>query len=79
MVGTTLVEIREHIEALADDDGEFALVCGRTGERPIPVAGERFGTRAVGPTARCRRSAGPRRARAGAWRSRSPRRTNRRG
>ncbi|MDS0297802.1 hypothetical protein NDI76_03525 [Halogeometricum sp. S1BR25-6] len=47
MVGTTLVEIREHLEALADDEGEFALVCGRTGERPAPVAGERFETRAV--------------------------------
>ncbi|MDS0296255.1 DUF7551 domain-containing protein [Halogeometricum luteum] len=47
MVGTTLVEIREHVEALADDEGEFALVCGRTGERPVPVAGRRFESRAV--------------------------------
>ncbi|ELZ29896.1 hypothetical protein C474_12706 [Halogeometricum pallidum JCM 14848] len=51
MAGTTLIEIREHIEALAGDDGEFAVVCGRTGERPIPVAGERFETRAVARTA----------------------------
>ena len=46
MVGPTLVEIREHIESLASDDGDFALLCGRTGERPFPVAGKRFDSRA---------------------------------
>ncbi|ESP89977.1 DUF7551 domain-containing protein [Candidatus Halobonum tyrrellensis] len=47
MVGTTLTEIREHIESLASDDGSFYLVCGRTGERPVPAAGERFDGRAT--------------------------------
>jgi hypothetical protein len=42
MVGRTLVQIREHIEALASDDGEYSVVCGRTGDRPIPVSGLRF-------------------------------------
>lgn len=49
MVGTTLVDLREHVEALANSDGEYALVCARTGERPIPAAGLRFANR---PTAR---------------------------
>ncbi|MFB6196242.1 MAG: hypothetical protein ABEI80_08715 [Haloplanus sp.] len=42
MVGTTLVEIREHIESLASDDGEYYLACARTGERPVPAVGARF-------------------------------------
>lgn len=45
MIGTTLVEIREHIEALADPDGSYYVVCGRTGERPVPAAGLRFESR----------------------------------
>lgn len=49
MVGTTLVEIRDHVAALATRDGEYLVRCGRTGERPVPVAGLRFDTR---PTAR---------------------------
>lgn len=49
MVGTTLVDLREHVEALASQDGEYGLVCARTGERPIPAAGMRFASR---PTAR---------------------------
>ncbi|ELZ74939.1 MULTISPECIES: DUF7551 domain-containing protein [Haloferax] len=42
MVGTTLTQIRTHIESLASDDGTYELVCGRTGERPVPVDGLRF-------------------------------------
>ncbi|OLZ42320.1 hypothetical protein A6E15_15700 [Natrinema saccharevitans] len=45
MVGTTLREIRHHIERLASDDGEYYVVCARSGERPVPVAGQRFPTR----------------------------------
>jgi hypothetical protein len=47
MVGTTLVEIREHVEALAAADGEFLVRCGRTGDRPVPVSGLRFEGRAT--------------------------------
>jgi len=42
MVGMTLTELRARIDALASDDGSYYVVCGRTGERPIPVAGKRF-------------------------------------
>ncbi|MGQ3412733.1 DUF7551 domain-containing protein [Natrinema sp. LN54] len=45
MVGTTLREIRHHIEQLASDDGSYYVVCARSGERPVPVAGQRFATR----------------------------------
>ncbi|RZH68968.1 DUF7551 domain-containing protein [Natrinema altunense] len=45
MVGTTLRDIRTHIERLASDDGEYYVVCARSGERPVPVAGQRFATR----------------------------------
>ncbi|ELZ16237.1 hypothetical protein C478_03472 [Natrinema thermotolerans DSM 11552] len=45
MVGTTLREIRHHIEQLASDDGNYYVVCARSGERPVPVAGQRFPTR----------------------------------
>ncbi|RKD93641.1 DUF7551 domain-containing protein [Halopiger aswanensis] len=45
MVGTTLREIRERIEQLASDGGEYYIVCGRSGERPVPVAGKRFPSR----------------------------------
>jgi hypothetical protein len=51
VVGTTLVEIRAHIEALASDDGEYYVVCGRTGDRPVPVAGKRFDGRATARSA----------------------------
>ncbi|ELZ90136.1 hypothetical protein C440_17066 [Haloferax mucosum ATCC BAA-1512] len=47
MVGTTLTQIRTHIEALADDGGEFTIVCGRTGERPVPTAGLTFEDRST--------------------------------
>lgn len=49
MIGTTLEEIRDHIERLAAADGEYYLVCARYGDRPVPAAGLRFGDR---PTAR---------------------------
>ncbi|WP_049924143.1 DUF7551 domain-containing protein [Halopiger djelfimassiliensis] len=45
MVGTTLREIRHRIEQLATDDGDYYVICGRTGEFPVPVAGKRFPTR----------------------------------
>ncbi|WP_435184671.1 DUF7551 domain-containing protein [Halobellus sp. EA9] len=47
MVGPTLIDIREHIEALATEDGQYYLRCGRTGDRPIPAAGNRFPDRAT--------------------------------
>ncbi|MCU4800785.1 hypothetical protein OB920_10420 [Halobacteria archaeon HArc-gm2] len=45
MVGTTLTEIRQHIEALASADGDYYLVCGRTGDRPVPAETARFENR----------------------------------
>jgi hypothetical protein len=47
MVGNTLREIREHIDALRADGGPFYLVCARTGERPVPVADARFDDRST--------------------------------
>ena len=38
MIGTTLTEIRDHIESLASDDGEYYLVCARYGDRPVPAS-----------------------------------------
>ena len=43
----TLVRIREHVEKLASDDGEYYVVCGRTGDRPVPAIGKRFDGRAT--------------------------------
>ncbi|AFK19546.1 hypothetical protein E6P09_02450 [Haloferax mediterranei ATCC 33500] len=51
MVGTTLIQIRNHIETLAADEGDFTIVCGRTGERPVPTAGLTFGDRATAENA----------------------------
>ncbi|TKX44183.1 MULTISPECIES: hypothetical protein [unclassified Halorubrum] len=45
MIGTTLLDIADHIESLAADDGEFSLVCARYGDRPVPAAGLRFESR----------------------------------
>ncbi|MFC6826141.1 DUF7551 domain-containing protein [Halopelagius fulvigenes] len=45
MVGGTLRDIREHVEALSAEDGPYAVVCGRTGREPVPAAGVRFGDR----------------------------------
>lgn len=47
MIGTTLGDIRDHIEALASDEGEYSLVCGRYGDRPAPAAGLRFENRST--------------------------------
>jgi len=51
MIGATLTELRDQIDALASADGDYFLVCGRTGERPVPVAGKRFAGRETGRTA----------------------------
>ena len=51
MVGTTLVKIREHLEALASEDGAYIVRCGRTGERPVPVDGLRFDSRTTAHSA----------------------------
>jgi len=48
MIGTTLGDIREHIEALATETGEYYLVCARYGDQPVPANGLRFDSR---PTA----------------------------
>ncbi|VTT85129.1 unknown [Halorubrum sp. DM2] len=47
MIGTTLAEIRDHIESLASDDGEYYLICARYGDRPVPASDLRFDTRAT--------------------------------
>jgi len=47
MVGTTLVDIRDHIETLAGETGEYYLLCARYGDRPVPAAGLRFESRAT--------------------------------
>jgi len=49
MIGTTLSDIRAHIESLASTAGRYYLVCGRTGDRPVPADGLYFDCR---PTAR---------------------------
>lgn len=45
MVGTTLAEIRDHIEALASETGEYHLACARYGDRPVPASNLRFADR----------------------------------
>ena len=47
MIGTTLLEIGDHIESLASETGEYSLVCARYGDRPVPAAGLRFESRPV--------------------------------
>lgn len=42
MVGQTLRDIREDIEALATTGGDYCVVCARTGERPVPIDGLEF-------------------------------------
>lgn len=46
MVGRTLGDLRERVDALASSDGPFYLRCARTGDRPVPAAGRRFAARA---------------------------------
>ncbi|WP_336021919.1 DUF7551 domain-containing protein [Halobellus salinisoli] len=45
MVGATLRDISRHVDCLAAPDGPYAVVCGRTGCEPYPVAGHRFDDR----------------------------------
>jgi len=45
MIGTTLEDIRTHVEELASESGEYALVCARYGECPVPATGLRFESR----------------------------------
>lgn len=47
MTESALCRLRERIEALAIERGEFYLVCGRYGDRPVPAAGCRFESRSV--------------------------------
>jgi hypothetical protein len=42
MVGVTLAGLRERIDDLATDTGEYYVACGRTGDRPIPITDKRF-------------------------------------
>jgi len=42
MVGDTLGKLRTQIESLATADGDFCVLCARTGVRPVPVTNERF-------------------------------------
>ena len=44
-----LGDIRDHIETLATESGDYYLVCARYGDRPVPAQGFRFTDR---PTAR---------------------------
>jgi hypothetical protein len=44
-----LDDIRDHIETLATESGDYYLVCARYGDRPVPAQGLRFTDR---PTAR---------------------------
>lgn len=49
MIGRTLGDIRQYIESLASEGGTYHLVCGRTGDQPVPAADLYFASR---PTAR---------------------------
>ncbi|MFC6824634.1 DUF7551 domain-containing protein [Halopelagius fulvigenes] len=51
MVGRSLREIRDRIDELAAADGRYGIVCGRTGERIVPVADARFEDRAAAASA----------------------------
>jgi hypothetical protein len=46
MTGSLLCRLRERIESLASERGEFYLVCSRYGDRPVPADGCRFESRA---------------------------------
>lgn len=47
MIGTTLRDVRNHIEALVSADGDYYLVCGRYGDRPVPTVSLRVESRPV--------------------------------
>lgn len=49
MIGRTLGDIRQYIESLASQKGTYHLVCGRTGDPPVPATNLYFESR---PTAR---------------------------
>ncbi|WP_162224594.1 DUF7551 domain-containing protein [Halorussus amylolyticus] len=42
MVGGTLRELRQRIVEYSTETGRYFVSCARTGERPVPVAGQRF-------------------------------------
>lgn len=46
MTSETLRDTRALVEELATESGRYYLVCGRTGERPVPAAGLWFEDRA---------------------------------
>ncbi|MFW5964914.1 MAG: DUF7551 domain-containing protein [Natronomonas sp.] len=46
MIGTTLGDIRDHIESLASEDGRYYVACARTGCRPVPADELAFDSRA---------------------------------
>jgi hypothetical protein len=45
MIGTDLNEIRARIEELGNPTGDYYLVCGRYGDRPVPATDLRFENR----------------------------------
>lgn len=45
MTERRLCRLRERIEALASDRGEYYLICGRYGDRPVPADACRFESR----------------------------------
>ncbi|ELZ45128.1 hypothetical protein C464_12815 [Halorubrum coriense DSM 10284] len=47
MVGSTLIDIRQYIEAFATEDGQYYVRCGHTGDRPVLATGNRFPDRAT--------------------------------
>jgi hypothetical protein len=51
MIGTTLTELRDRIESLASDAGNYYLVCARTGDRPVPAEHLYFDGRRTARTA----------------------------
>lgn len=46
-MGTTLLDIRDHIEDLSTAEGRYYLRCARTGDRPVPAVGARFPDRST--------------------------------
>lgn len=47
MTGGELCPLRRRIESLASERGEYYLVCGRYGDRPVPAADCRFDSHAT--------------------------------
>lgn len=43
----SLEALHHQIEDLTDPDGDFAVVCSRSGKRPVPVRGQSFPTAAA--------------------------------